>query len=227
MMSKTEKLSRRDRILDVAEALFAKKGFSGTSVREITDAADVRLASVNYYFKSKDNLYSEVLVRRANTLIDDRCARRKGLNFDEMEQRQAVESVIKAIIDPAFEKASSGDTGWRNYLNLIATESTYSFTRIDEHESVHHLKQNSNDFVQTLQLLSDYESDQKAHHAYQFITGAILFILTNNGRLNQLSENKYSSDDYESIYPDFLNFLTQGTLALLSKSSQSKSIKTK
>lgn len=227
MMFKTEKLSRRDRILDVAEALFAKKGFSGTSVREITDAADVRLASVNYYFKSKDNLYSEVLVRRASTLIDDRCARLKALKFDGMSSRQVIEAVIKAIIDPAFEKAASGDPGWRNYLNLIATESTYSFTRIDEHESVHHLKQNSNDFVQTLQQLSDYESDQKAHYAYQFIMGAVLFILTNNGRLNQLSGNKYSSDDYESIYPEFLNFLTQGTLALLSKSSPIESIKAK
>ncbi len=215
-MSKTEKLSPREHILDEAEKLFAKKEFYGTSVREITDAADVRLASVNYYFKSKDNLYSEVLARRANTLIDARRLKRESLDFSGMSQRESVEAVIKAIVDPPFKKAATGNPGWRNYLSLIATESTYSYSRIDEHETVHDLKQNSTDFVKSLQELSDFESDQKAHHAYQFITGAILFMLTNNGRLNQLSQNKYRSDDYDAIYPNFLKFLTEGTLALLS-----------
>ncbi len=50
----------KERILDQAEALFAQKGFSAVSVREITSAAKCNLAAVNYHFGSKQNLYLEV-----------------------------------------------------------------------------------------------------------------------------------------------------------------------
>jgi AcrR family transcriptional regulator len=58
----------RDRILDVAERLFAEQGFAATSVRQITDAAGANLGAVNYHFHSKEDLYTEVFVRRAAIL---------------------------------------------------------------------------------------------------------------------------------------------------------------
>ncbi|MHC4996593.1 MAG: TetR family transcriptional regulator [Planctomycetota bacterium] len=36
------------RLLDAAEALFARKGYAATSVRDITQAAGCNVASVNY-----------------------------------------------------------------------------------------------------------------------------------------------------------------------------------
>lgn len=58
----------RQRLLDTAERLFAERGFAGTSVREITDAAAANLGAVNYHFQSKENLYTEVFARRAAEL---------------------------------------------------------------------------------------------------------------------------------------------------------------
>ena len=55
----------RERILDSAERLFASRGFAGASVREITEAAGANLGAVNYYFRSKEDLYAEVFARRA------------------------------------------------------------------------------------------------------------------------------------------------------------------
>ena len=55
----------RERLLDTAERLFAERGFATTSVRDITDGAGANLGAVNYYFRSKDNLYVEVFIRRA------------------------------------------------------------------------------------------------------------------------------------------------------------------
>ena len=49
-----------DRLLKEAEALFAKKGYEGVSVREITTRAKCNLAAVNYHFGNKKNLYVEV-----------------------------------------------------------------------------------------------------------------------------------------------------------------------
>ena len=60
-MSQKEKRDiPRERLLDEAEALFAEKGYTAVSVREIIAAADCNVASIHYYFGNKQNLYLEV-----------------------------------------------------------------------------------------------------------------------------------------------------------------------
>lgn len=51
----------KERILKVAQKTFAKKGFKATTTQEIADKAKVNKAMIYYYFRSKDNLYLEVL----------------------------------------------------------------------------------------------------------------------------------------------------------------------
>ena len=50
-------------ILGIAETLFAKNGFDGTSVRDIAKEAGINVAMINYYFESKENLL-ELIVKR-------------------------------------------------------------------------------------------------------------------------------------------------------------------
>jgi AcrR family transcriptional regulator len=47
----------RQRLLEIAGQKFAEKGFDATNVREITEAAGMNVASVNYHFRSKEDLY--------------------------------------------------------------------------------------------------------------------------------------------------------------------------
>ncbi len=56
--------STKERILDVAERLFADFGYKTTSLRDITSEAGVNLASVNYNFGSKEALLTALLERR-------------------------------------------------------------------------------------------------------------------------------------------------------------------
>lgn len=44
------------KILDVAEELIAKKGFDGTSVRDISAKANINVAMISYYFGSKEKM---------------------------------------------------------------------------------------------------------------------------------------------------------------------------
>ena len=57
-------IATKTRILDAAEKLFAEQGFEATSLRDITTHARVNLASVNYHFRSKEELVRAVLARR-------------------------------------------------------------------------------------------------------------------------------------------------------------------
>jgi len=56
-------LSSRDKILDVAEALFARRGYAGVGMREVADAARLGKSSLFHHFRGKTQLYFEVLGR--------------------------------------------------------------------------------------------------------------------------------------------------------------------
>ena len=58
----------KERILDSAESLFMEHGFEATGLRQITAAADVNLAAVNYHFGSKEELFEAVLTRRLDPM---------------------------------------------------------------------------------------------------------------------------------------------------------------
>lgn len=53
--------AKRSRIMQSALSLFAKNGVSGTSVEQISELADVSKSNLLYYFKSKEQLYLDVI----------------------------------------------------------------------------------------------------------------------------------------------------------------------
>ncbi len=60
----------RSRILQAATTLFAAKGFDGTGVNEIADAAGLNKRMIYHYFGSKEGLYVEVLRDSYRRLLD-------------------------------------------------------------------------------------------------------------------------------------------------------------
>ena len=61
--SKSHHLARdsREILLAVAGEIFAERGYETATIKEITDRAGANVASVNYYFRDKLGLYTEVL----------------------------------------------------------------------------------------------------------------------------------------------------------------------
>jgi AcrR family transcriptional regulator len=53
----------REKILDVAEALFARRGFSGVGMRELADQLGISKSTLFHHFRSKMQLYYRVLER--------------------------------------------------------------------------------------------------------------------------------------------------------------------
>ncbi len=51
----------RDCIIAAAGEIFAERGYEAATIKQITDRAGVNGASVNYYFRDKLGLYTEVL----------------------------------------------------------------------------------------------------------------------------------------------------------------------
>jgi AcrR family transcriptional regulator len=65
----SERLKREERrrvIIDAAVALFSRKGFRGTTIKEISEAAGCSEATIFKYFTTKDELYSAILEAKAS-----------------------------------------------------------------------------------------------------------------------------------------------------------------
>ncbi len=70
---------RRNEILDVADELFRKKGFDGTSTNDILDIVGIARGTLYYHFKSKLEIldalverYSERLLKNAQTIAAEK-----------------------------------------------------------------------------------------------------------------------------------------------------------
>lgn len=57
-------MTKKEHILEKAEALFSEKGFDATSVRDIAKAAGINIAMISYYFGSKEKLMEELFKMR-------------------------------------------------------------------------------------------------------------------------------------------------------------------
>lgn len=111
----------KKQLLDVAEELFALKGYANTSLRAITGRAGVNLAAVSYHFGSKEGLMEAVLERR---LLPLNHLRRKRL--EEMMAKAAAEGrapspaeVLRAFVEPTLAFSNSG-SGARSFICLIS-----------------------------------------------------------------------------------------------------------
>lgn len=58
---KAEEFSTEDKILVAASKVFTEKGFSGARTRDIAEEAGINLALLNYYFRTKEKLFEQVM----------------------------------------------------------------------------------------------------------------------------------------------------------------------
>ena len=60
---------RREQLIEIARALFAQRGFDGTSIEEIAARAEVSKPVVYEHFGGKEGLYAVVVDREVRSLL--------------------------------------------------------------------------------------------------------------------------------------------------------------
>src|SRR4051812_43041858 len=90
----------KTRILDAAEQLFMEHGFEATSLRQLTAAASVNLAAVNYHFGTKEELFQAVLTRRLDPMNQERIELLDRVEREAGDKPPQVEKLIFAMLVP-------------------------------------------------------------------------------------------------------------------------------
>ena len=82
-------------ILEVAEILFAEKGFDGTSIRNIAKVAKINIAMVSYYFGSKERLLESLIIYRTSDLKNQL----ENLLKEDLEPIEKINKLIELYIN--------------------------------------------------------------------------------------------------------------------------------
>jgi AcrR family transcriptional regulator len=202
----------RERILDAAEELLARRGYDGVTMREIATASGADTSLLHYYFDNKAGLFDAVIARRAGLVnetrqasLDDYAASHQG--------RMTATGVLRAYLEPTFGFMLSGDPGNQNYGALIAKlNSTAMGGDVDTtHTPFDPVVE------QLIELLAEVRpevSRADLYWYYHFVSGAISLSLAQTGRIDALSGGLCRSDDFETILDRMVRVLGHGFAAL-------------
>lgn len=179
----------KERILTAAEQLFADTGVAATSLRNITGAASVNLAAVNYHFGSKEALIEAVYERRLGPLNRKRLANIERLEDEARGKPLSVEGIVHAFVDPLAEMAEASDDDGAVFSRLLAqsyTDGAGFFEKLfsEEYEIV--LKRYRAAIHRSLPHLGPEETCWRLH----FMIGALNHTLAGTEYLRMTDDNK-------------------------------------
>lgn len=199
----------RDRILEAASNLFAVQGFEGTTLREITDAAQANLAAVNYHFRSKEELVASVIEAAVKPIVAARMT-----SLDEcLSHTPDIRMLSLALVQPLYE-LSIGEH--RNRVLLLMQ------LRPDPDQSVNvlvaqHFAPLHRRFVSELKLVLTHLTDAEIALRYDCARGAILQTLVELAPARELigipPVQKHELHDREHIIAALVAFVSAGFLA--------------
>ena len=106
---------RRSQIVRISAQLFSKKGFKGTTTREISQKVGISEAAIFRYFPTKDDLYMAI--------IEERVGQEEDLSFpEEAVKRNDDVKVFEALADYIMEKNEDDPAFLRLLLFSILEE---------------------------------------------------------------------------------------------------------
>jgi AcrR family transcriptional regulator len=201
----------KTRILDAAELLFMEHGFEATSLRQLTSAAAVNLAAVNYHFGSKEELFQAVLTRRLDPMNQERIDLLDKVERDAGGKPATCEKILFAMLIPALRLARDEKRGGKNFLKVLgrAYADPAPFIR-------HFLSQQyagmigryKEAFLRALPHLSRQELTWRLH----FVMGALSYTLAGTDAL-KLFAQVTAADNDELLLQRLAPFLVAGLKA--------------
>lgn len=190
-------LLARESLLDAAERLFAAHGYHGVSIRDVAGEAGLSLGKLNYHFGTKENLFRQVVARRADEYV---AAIDRSLNaLLEASPQPSPEEVVRAHVGPIFDLAQNHGQGWKNYLQLLARA-------MNDKQNQGFLEPMWELYDPLLKrIISCFEkacpSAPKArlHWGFYFLESSLIHILLEAGNIDRHSDGLCLASDIDSI----------------------------
>lgn len=204
----------RARILNAAELLFTEQGFEATTLRQITGAAGVNLAAVNYHFGSKEELVREVFRRRLTWLNQQRLKELDRLEAEAAGAPLKPSRILEVFFGVALKMAADTEGGGRTFMRLLGR--TYAkpseFVRgflAEEYAAV--IARFKAALIKALPGVPAEEILWRFH----FMLGAMAYAISGADALHVVAEGALDDGDTEALYARLMSFMLGGLRAPL------------
>lgn len=119
-----EPQDRRERILNSAAALFARKGVAATTVREIADEVGILSGSLYHHFESKEAIVDEVV----SSYLEDLRARYKQVLAGEADPRTRLHDLVVASLE-VVEAHPHATEIYQNDVNYLSQFERFAYLK--------------------------------------------------------------------------------------------------
>lgn len=197
----------RDRILEVAERLFAEYGMSGVGLRAISAEAHVNLASIAYHFGSKDGLLEALFAQRAAPIAEERL--RLLTQCYAKTDEPKLEDILDAFLRPALVLGVQPQFGGPAFVKLrarLATEPEALSRKILSKAFDVSSRRFIDAFAQALPELPRAEVEWRFH----FMLGAMFYTMADSGRIYTLTKGRIDPGDVKRALRHMIPFLAAG-----------------
>ncbi|TXZ77233.1 TetR/AcrR family transcriptional regulator [Vibrio mimicus] len=202
--------STKEKILDVAEGLFAEYGFNDTSLRTITSKAGVNLASVNYHFGDKKTLVRAVLNRYLEAFMPEM---KQSLELLNERDDYDMAEVFEALRVPLRSLNELRPNGTSRFMLLIGR----GYTDVQGH--LRWFITNRYNDVLTLFTNSVLKANpsltrETLFWRLHFTLGTCVFTMASSQALAEIAENDFGSKvDPKSVVDQLIPYLAAGVAA--------------
>jgi len=94
--SKLPDESTEQKIKEAARRVFHNKGFAATRTRDIAEESGINLALLNYYFRSKEKLFQEIMLETIKAFVGQIAP---IVNNEKTTLKEKIELIVNAYID--------------------------------------------------------------------------------------------------------------------------------
>jgi len=113
MMKPQKPTATADRLIDIAESLFAEKGFYGTSIRDLADGIGIAKSSLLHHYSTKEKLYGAVLKK----LADEMTLEVKGISEQFADEKEQIFQLVQLLCDNSEKKPNRENIILRELLD--------------------------------------------------------------------------------------------------------------
>jgi len=208
-MPKLSEQSRKTRILDAAEKVFADLGFEGASLRQIVHGADVNLATVYYYFGSKEGLMAAVFKRRFGPLRSEHLDTLQQLDQEAQGRPLPMEKILETMLRPALRLATVAAPQGRTVMRLIGriasdpnpqTQELFRSQLQDVREA----------YVARIRRSVPELPEADIQWRFEFIWGAFAFVLCNPTKLERITDGMCNPSDINTLLAQMVACFSAG-----------------
>jgi len=218
-MAKTPEAHAKDRILDAAETVFAERGFEGASLRNIVREAGVNLATVYYYFHSKEGLMAAVFQRRFEPLRQEHREQLQQLETVARGKPLAIERILEAMLNPPLRLASTDTKHKRSVVRLmgrIVSEPNPQTQQLLRSQHLHIREA----YLAAMRRSVPHLPESDLQWRFEFVWGALAFVLCNPGKLETMTGGRCNPADTQEVLRQMVTFFSAGFRAPASARSK-------